>query len=140
MTEQQPKFHKWVHNFLIYFFMWACAAFAVLYGIKYIYLGQMNGYNGLELALLVIVNALLILTGLFTVKARYDLAAFRRNAPAEILGVCIAGAVLCLANYWIKDYVGDDLNRSLITTAVLLVFWGVTLFRYYRSRPYLFEE
>ncbi len=140
MSEQQPKFHKWFHNALIYFFLWMFAAFAVLYGAKIIYEGQMNGYHGTELALIVVVNALLILLGLFTVKVRFDLAAFREKAPKELLGACIAGAVLCLANYWIEDYTGDDFNRSFITTAVILVCWGIALYRYYHDRPYLFKE
>ena len=139
MSEQKFKFHKYFHNFRIYFFLWACAIFAVLYGIKFIYEGRMNGYEGVELALLIIVNVLLIAVGVFTVKARFDLAAFRERAPKELLGASIAGAILCLANYWVEDIAGDDFNRSLITTAILLVCWGIVLYRYYHNRPHLFK-
>ena len=33
MSEQQPKLHKYFHNFMIYFAMWAYAALAILYGM-----------------------------------------------------------------------------------------------------------
>ena len=140
MSEQQPKFHEWFHKFLINFFMWACAAFAILYGVRFIYSGIENGYSGIDLVLLIAVNALLIALGIYTIKVRFDLAAFREKAPKELLGICIAGAVLCLANYWVEDISGDDFNRSLLSTAGILVCWGFVLYRYYNERPYLFKK
>lgn len=140
MTQQQPKFHEWFHKFLIYFALWALSAFAILYGAKFIMSGVENGYHGTELTLLIIVNALLIAAGLFTIKARFDLAAFRGIAPKELLIASVAAAALCLANYWVEDIAGDDFNRSLLSTALILACWGIAVYRYYRDRPYLFKD
>ncbi len=140
MEQKKTQYSKALHSFLIYFALWAGAAFAVLFGIRFIYFGKMNGYEGFELVMLILVNVLLIALGLFTVKTRFDLAAFREKAPKELLGVCIAGAVLCLANYWVEDIAGDDYNRSLIPTAVILLIWGVALYRYLRLHADLFKN
>lgn len=140
MSEQQPKFHVWFHKFLIFFFLWMMAAFAVLFGIRYIRSGLENGYEGFPLAALIAVNGLQILLGFFTVKVRFDLAALREKSAKEMLIAGIAGAVLCLANYWVEDISGDDFNRTLLTTAFLLVCWGIALYRYYRGRSYIFKE
>ena len=43
MSEQQPKLHKYFHNFMIYFAMWAYAALAILYGIRHILSVLENG-------------------------------------------------------------------------------------------------
>jgi hypothetical protein len=138
MSEKKPQFSKFLHGFLIYFAMWAFAAFAVLFGIKFIYEGQMNGYEGFELVMLIIVNVLLIGLGLYVVKVRFDLAGFKEKAPKELLCVCIIGAVLCLANYWVEDIAGDDFNRSLLSTAFILAVWGIGVYRYYRMHADLF--
>lgn len=140
MSEQQPKFHPYFHKFMIYFALWMFAAFAVLFGIKHILDGIENGYHGFELFLLIAVNALLIVLGLFTVKVRFDLAAFRGIAVKELLIAAVAGAVLCLANNWVRDYMGDDTNMSFVTAAIFLVAWGYAVHRYYKDRPYLFTE
>ena len=140
MSEQLSGMHKWFHNFMIYFALWAFAAFAILFGIRFIASGVENGYEGFERVMLIIVNALLILLGLFAVKARFDLAALRRRAPKELLGICVAGAVLCLANYWVEDIAGDDFNRALIPTALILACWGIALYRYYKQRASIFTD
>lgn len=138
--QQDPKFHPWFHKFLVNFAFWAFAAFAILYGAKYIYRGIENGYHGTELVLLIIVNALLILLGLFLIKVRFDLAGFQPIAVREILWVCIAAAVLCLGNYWVKEIAGDDNSVRMIGTAGILACWGYVLHKYYKDRPYLFHQ
>lgn len=138
--QQTPKFHPWFHKSLIYFFLWMFAVFAVLYGAKYIYSGVENGYHGTELVMLIVVNALLILLGLFIIKVRFDLAAFREIAVKEILWACIAAAVICLGNYWVKEIAGDDNSPRLIGSAGIFLCWGYVLHKYYKDRPYLFKE
>ena len=138
MSEKKQQYSKFFHGFMIYFAMWAFAAFAILYGIKFIYEGQMNGYEGFDLVMLIIVNALLIGLGLFAIKVRFDLAGYKEKAPKEILWICIIGAVLCLANYWVEDIAGDDFNRSLLSTAFILAIWGIGVYRYYRLHADLF--
>ena len=138
MRDKQPAYSKVLHNFLIFFFLFACSVFAVLFGIRYIYEGRMNGYSGMPLVMLILVNGLLIVLGLFIIKVRFDLASYRANAPRELVGACIAGALLCLANYWVEDIAGDDYNRSLITTAFILGCWAVALYGYYKRYRELF--
>ena len=86
MSEQQPKFHPYFHKFMIYFALWMFAAFAVLFGIKLIYNGIENGYRDMELTLLIVVNALLIVLGLFTVKVRFE-CVNTSDRPVTILEV-----------------------------------------------------
>ena len=140
MTEKKVKFHKWFHKFLVNFAMWAFGAFAILFGIQYIFEAKMDGYSGSEFMMIVIVNVLLIAVGLFTIKTRFDLAGFRSVALTELPGVCIAGAVLCLAKCLVADMIGEDINRSLFTTAFILICWAIALYRYYHERAYLFSD
>ena len=138
--QQEPKFQPWFHKFLTCFFFWAFGAFAILFGAKFIYSGIENGYNGFPLVMLIVVNGLLILYGLFLFKIRFDLAAFRRIVLREIIIAGVVGVALCLANYWVEDIAGDDYNTKLLTTAVLIACWSFVLHRYYNDRPYLFKE
>ena len=140
MMDKKVKFHRRFHNFLVNFAMWAFGAFAILFGIQYIFEAKMNGYSGSEFIMIVIVNVLLIAVGLFTIKTRFDLAGFQPVALMELPGVCIAGAVVCLANCLVADMVGDDINRRLISTALILICWAIALYRYYHERAYLFSD
>ena len=139
MIEQRgPKYPKWFHNFMIFFFLWAFAAFAVLFGIRFIWDGWENGYSGFPFVMLIVVNVLLIGVGLFAVKVRFDMAAYREKAPLEVLILCLAAAALCLANYWVEDIAGDDYQRRLLTPEGILVLWGIGVYRYLRSVPDVF--
>ena len=138
--DKKVKFHRWFHNFLVNFATWAFGAFAILFGIQYIFEAKMNGYSGSEFIMIVIVNVLLIAVGLFTIKTRFDLAGFRSVALMGLPGVCIAGAVVCLANCLVADMVGDDINRRLLSTAFILICWAIALYRYYHERAYLFSD
>lgn len=139
MTENRAKFHQWFHNFLVNFAMWAFGAFAILYGIRFIFDAKIDGYSGSDFLMIVIVNVLLIAVGLFTFKTRFDLADFRLIAVKELPGVCIAGAAVCLANCWVADMIGEEINRRLLSTAFILICWAFTLYRYYHEREYLFN-
>ena len=79
VNKQQPKFHKWFHGFLIYFALWAFPLFGVAYGVYYIDFAQENAVR--YMPLVIILAVLLILVSLFTIKVRFDLAAFRPAAP-----------------------------------------------------------
>ncbi len=140
MSEQQtPKFHQYFHNFLIHFALWAYALVAVIQGFREIRYVQENGARSSWIV--VVLAVLLMLVGVFTVKVRFDLAAFRPKAVAELLGVCLAAAVIValidLSLYWLQvtDVVGTRLGA-----AGILVLWGIALYRYYHDRPYLFKE
>lgn len=109
MTEKKVMLHQWFHLFLVNFALWAFGAFAILYGIRFIYEAKMDGYSGSEFLMIAIINILLIATGLFTIKTRFDLADFRLIALKELPGVCIAGAVICLASCRVANTIGYDM-------------------------------
>ena len=92
MNEQSPKFHRWFHNFLIYFAMWAFPLFGIAYGVRYILFARENSVSWE--ALVILLAVMLILLSLFAVRVRFDLAAFRAAAPRELLGVCLAAAAV----------------------------------------------
>ncbi len=140
MTDKKVRLHQWFHNFLVNFALWAFGAFAILYGIRFIYEAKMDGYSGSEFMMIVSVNILLIAVGLFTFKTRFDLADFRLIALKELPGVCIAGAVVCLVNCQVANVIGYDMNRRLMFTAFILICWAFGLYRYYHEREYLFRD
>jgi uncharacterized membrane protein YozB (DUF420 family) len=140
MTDQKARLHQWFHNFLVNFALWAFGAFAILYGIRFIYEAKMDGYSGSEFLMIAVVNILLIATGLFTIKTRFDLADFRMIALKELPGVCIAGAVICLVNCQVLNVIGYDMDRRLLLTAFILICWAFGLYRYYHEREYLFRD
>ncbi len=140
MTDKKVRLHQWFHNFLVNFALWAFGAFAILYGIRFIYEAKMDGYSGSEFMMIVSVNILLIAVGLFTFKTRFDLADFRLIALKELPGVCIASAVVCLVNCQVANVIGYDMNRRLMFTAFILICWAFGLYRYYHEREYLFRD
>ena len=140
MTDKKTGLHQWFHGFLVTFALWAFGAFAILYGIRFIHEAKMDGYSGSEFVMIVIVNILLIAVGLFTIKTRFDLADFRPIALKELPGVCIAGAVICLANCLVLNMIGYDSDRRFLFTAFILICWAVGLYRYYHEREYLFRD
>ncbi len=138
MSEQQnPKFHKWFHNFLIYFAFWAFALIAVIQGIREIVFANEN--NVQAKAIVIILAVLLMLVGAFLIKVRFDLAAFRPQAPKEMLGVCIAAAAILVVMHLFLYMNGDNESPKAFEYAPIVLVWGVVLYRYYNDRPYLFK-
>ena len=138
VSEQKPKFHKWFHNFLIYFALWAYALVAMIQGFLEIQFVVQNdpSFGGW---FVIVLAVLLMLVGAFLIKVRFDLAKFRPQAPMEMLVACIAAAVLLVLIgamlYWAQ---ADDFGNRLYY-AVVVTVWGLVLYRYYNERPYLFE-
>ena len=135
--EQNPKFHRYFHNFLICFALWAYALIAVISGVREIISAEENGVQ--SVFIIYILGGFLIAIGLFTFKVRFDLAAFRPKAPAELLGVCLAAAADILLIYWWLDYTGADDDKKRLLYVVVLVCWGISVYRYYHQRAYLFK-
>ena len=137
MSEQNPKFHPWFHKFMVWFALWAYAAFAVIAGIREIVSANENGasnYTGI-----IIFAVLLILAGLFAVVVRFDLAAFRPRAPKEMLILCLATAGILVVLHFLLDIDGGDEQLERIKVAGFLAVWGFGVFQYYSQRKYLFE-
>ena len=138
MDEQQPKFHEWFHKFLTCFALWVFPLFGVVFGIQYISFARENRVH-ME-ALIIILSVLLILASLFCIKARFDLAAFRRIAIKEILGVCFAAAAaVFLINFLLYNN-GDKEDMRRAWDALILVAWGIAIYRYYSGRSYVFKD
>ena len=137
MSEQQPKLHRYFHNFMIYFATWAYAAFAIFYGIRHMLSVIENGAS--QMALDIILSVLLIVVGIITIKARFDLAAFRVIAIKELLGTCIAAAVIFLCLHWVEDISGEDCYQNCVFKAVVFACWVIALYRYYGQRSHLFK-
>lgn len=138
MDEQQPRFHRYFHNFLIYFAMWMFAAFAFLYGGKYIYYSE--DYSAPGRTVFVVLGILLILVGAFVIKARFDLAAFRPSAPKELLIACVAAAAVVLGNQVVKYFIGEDSSSESVFAGLILICWGIAVYKYYNDRKYMFRN
>ena len=138
MSEQQPKFHPWFHKFMIFFALWAYALFAFLYGIRNIWRAVENGVEFLPLV--IILNVLLILLGVFTIAVRFDLAAFRPRAPKELLGICLGAAAIIRLLQLVRHLSAEDVDSGRILSAVIFTCWGIALYRYYNDRKYLFTR
>ena len=138
MNETAPKFHEWFHKFLIYFAMWALPLAFVIEGVRLIVFADENGAE--NKILVIILSVLLILAGLFCVKVRFDLAAFRRIAIKEFLWVCLAAAACIFLIIFILEQGGaiDDMSKAWI--GLIIAAWGVAVYRYYSARLYLFKD
>ena len=138
MSDQQPKFHEWFHKFLINFAMWAFALIGVAYGIRYIVFTRENCSPSEILP--IVFAVLLILLSLFTVKVRFDLAAFRPQAPKELLFTCLAAAAAVFLVNLSLYLPGAIESMGRAVDAGIFAIWGFVLYRYYSQRPYLFKE
>jgi len=136
MSEQPPKLHGYFHKFMIWFAMWAYALMAVIAGARDIMFAYDNRAH-FE-ALVIIMGVLLIALGAFIVKVRFDLAAFRRNAPKELLIVCVAAAAIMAILHFLLTLYGDDDNSHRLSYALIFACWGIALYRYYNARSDLF--
>ena len=137
MSEQQPKLSQWFHNCLIYFLLWVYAAFGVAFGAREIWHAREDGLE--YQALFILLGVLLIALGLYTVKVRFDLAAFRPGTPKRLLIVCCAAAALVLAKCLLLYVIAEDVPGSNLLTAGIFACWGISLYRYYGQREYLFR-
>ena len=138
MNETQPKLHEWFHKFLIYFALWAFPLAGVIAGIRYIIFAKENGVD--NQAVIIILSVLLILVSLFCIKARFDLAAFRRIAVKELLWVCLAaGALIFLINF-IMERSGEIEDLREAWSGLIVAVWGIALYRYYNERSALFKD
>lgn len=138
MSEQNMKFHPKFHKFIVNFALWAYAAIAVIAGIREILSANENGAS--NYAGVIVFAMLLILAGAFAVVTRFDLAALRSRAPAELLILCLATAVALFGLHCMLDVDGGDEGMKRVISAVIVMLWGITLWQYYRQRPYLFEK
>ena len=138
MNETQPKFHEWFHKFVIYFALWAFPLIGVIEGIRYIIYAEENNADGK--IILFILSILLILASLFCIKARFDLAAFRRIAVKELLWVFLAaGALVFLINFLMEQSGAiEDMRKGW--NGLIVAVWGFALYRYYNERSGLFKD
>ena len=120
MSEKQPKFHEWFHKFLIYFALWAFPLLGVIEGIRYIHFAVENSVSN---------KVIIIILGVL-----------RRIAVKEILWVCLAaGALVFLINFLLEQNGDiDDMHRGW--SGLIVVLWGIAVYRYYAERGYVFKD
>ena len=138
MSEKQPKFHEWFHKFMIYFAMWVFPVIGVIEGIQYIGFAVENSVS--NKGIIIILSAGLILASLFCIKARFDLAAFRRIAIKEILWVCLVAAATVFLINFLMDQNGDIDDMRKGWSGLIVAVWGIAVYRYYNDRAYLFKD
>ena len=138
MVERQPKFHEWFHKFMIYFAMWAFPLVGVIEGIRYIHFAVENSVS--NKVIIIILSVLLMLASLFCIKARFDLAAFKRIAIKEIRWVCLTAAATVFLINFLMEQNGDidDLHRAW--GGLIVAVWGIAVYRYYNERAYVFKD
>lgn len=123
------QFKMGYHKFLIYFMLWLWAGLCVfncISGPYYDFYGVCClAYGAMAIAFIYV---------------RFQLAAFKQNAPKKLLYVTIAYAVVVLvSNLVYADMAGIKLESSYISGPVLFVgAWGIGSWRYYASRSELF--
>lgn len=137
MTEnKKPEFKVWFHKFMIYFVLWAFAAFAVLYGVRGITESIENGMP--HTALFVIAWGALIALAVYLVKVRFDLAAFRRNALKGLLIAGLVGAGILLLIQGLIYISDEDVYAKDVYAALIVAVWTVGVYRYYKLHSDLF--
>lgn len=140
MNNNTPKFHKWFHDFLVYFALIGFGVLAILSGAKNILDVYGNGYKGMEFILVAITNVFMIASGILMIKARFDLAAFKKGASNTIWIACgLLGAVF-FVNHLLESKIGDDLIGANIGMGVIFIIWGFAISEYYSARSYLFRH
>jgi len=136
MSDKQPRYAMYFHKFMIFFALWVFAAFAAWKGVWAIRFTLENGVS--NPATVIIPGALLILLGMFLIKARFDLAAYRASVPVEMLVACLAGAGLVGLVHLLLDVYGAFEGSGWILEVVIFACWGIALYRYYKQFPDLF--
>jgi len=137
MTEKKKSEYKiWFHKFMIYFALWAFAAFAVAFGVRGISDSIQNGMR--HTALFVIAWGLLIADAVFLVKVRFDLAGFRQNTPKEMLIAGLAGAGILLLIQGLIYISDEDVYARDVESAVIIAIWTVGVYRYMNIHQDLF--
>ena len=134
--KKKPEFKIWFHKTMIYFVLWAFAAFAALYGAKGIMDTIENGMP--NTAFFVIAWGALIALAVWLVKVRFDLAAFRRNALKELLIAGLVGAGILLLIQGLIYLSNEDVYAKDVYFALIVAVWTVGVYRYYKLHSDLF--
>ena len=115
----------WFHQFLIWFALFAFAAFYVYTGVRNISYAYQDRHE-FEIVI-IILSVAMILLALCLIKVRFDLAAFRDGAPKELLIVMLALAGVSLVSLLIPDSYDTSYLMALLPAC-----WGVACYRYYQ--------
>ena len=139
MTEKKKNEYKmWFHCFMIYFALWAFAAFAAAFGVRGISDTLQNGMR--HKVLFVIAWVLLIADGAYLVKVRFDMAGFRENVPRELLIAGLAGAGILLLIQGLIYSSGEDVYARDVETALIIAIWTIGVYRYVNMHQNLFVK
>lgn len=137
---------KW-HSFLIYFSLWFSGLYNIIVDSVITSSGSVWGenfetilemYPALETTGLVC-GALYLILGIITIKARFALARFEKNAPKKLTRCYIFSIALPIAFWFFSSVsVSEFLPISWFASALATCFWAVVNHVYYKKRSYLF--
>ena len=127
---KEQKFSEGFHKFVIWFMLWVCGLGMIGIGIRNMAYAIEDGVS--PLPLVIIMQIVLILSGLLVIKARFDLAKMKRIAPKELLAAFLAAAFAFFVDWRIYD-VNGELVESTFLFALLSACWGIALYRYYTT-------
>jgi len=135
-VKKKTEYKMWFHNFMIYFALWAFAAFAAAYGVRGISDSIQNGMR--HTALFVIAWGLLVADAAYLVKVRFDMAGFRQNAPRELLIAGLAGAGILLLIQGLIHISAEDVYAKDVESALIIAIWTIGVYRYVNIHQDLF--
>lgn len=130
MSGNKPVFAMWFHKFLIYGFLWICGLGMIAVGVRNISIGIEDGVS--PLVLVILMQVILILSGLAVIKARFDLAKMKSAGLKLLLIAFLAAAAAMFVDWRIYDLNGELLERSFVYPLVSAC-WGIAVYRYYRQ-------
>ena len=129
MSEKKPVSGTF-HKALINGFLWVIAAGMIFIGIRNLMYGIEDEVS--PLALVIIMQAVLIISGLLLIKARFDLAKKKESGAKLMLIAFLAAAVAFFVDWRIYE-VNGELTESSVIFPLLSACWGIACYRYYRQ-------
>lgn len=127
---REQKFAEWFHKLLINFWMWVCAG-VLLWVAGYNLLDATGNHIDWWIPLSIL-QVIQIGSAALLIKARFDLARWKRKALKEILIAALMSAAIFLIDFLVHDANGD-LKENTVLFALLAACWGIGVYRYYRT-------
>ena len=135
MSEKKPGSTTF-HKMLVNGFLWVIAAAMIFIGIRNISYGIEDAVS--PLALVIIMQAVLIISGLLLIKARFDLSKKKESGTRLMLIAFLAAAAAFFVDWRIYE-VNGELTENSFLFPLLSACWGIVCYRYYRQLDEFFS-
>ena len=137
MNTKQHQFSTAFHKFLVNGLLWVC-------GIGMILVGCQNIAYAIEdhvppQVLIIVLQVVLMLAGGLLIRARFELAAFRKSGTVKLLAAFLAAAAVFLFDWRVHEVQGELVEGSYLFP-LLSACWGIAIFRYYRTFDGLLKD